>query len=45
VNRNLTAASQVDTAGRMKESRELRQAIALAPWSDRRELAAKVLRE
>src|SRR5262245_55872738 len=45
VNRNLTAAAQVDTAGRMKESGELRQAIALAPWSDRRELAAEVLRE
>ena len=42
---DLAATPEVDAAGRVKEPRELRQPVALAPRRDRRELAAQVLRE
>ena len=42
---DLPAPAQVDAAGRVEETRELCEPVALAPRRDRRELAAEVLRE
>src|SRR5918995_2453286 len=45
VNRDFAAPEQVNAAGGVRETGQLGEAVAVARWSDRRELVAEVLRE
>jgi hypothetical protein len=45
VDGNLAAPFQVDAAGRVEESRKLRETVAVAARRDPRELVAEVVRE
>jgi hypothetical protein len=45
MDRDLTAAAQVNAAGGVKQAGELGEPVALVAWRDRRELVAELLRE